>query len=197
MSYMIKDSRAGDRVEVVDAASQRISLAPFDVVAVSCTPQASDDRPGCLEELDEVLVAAILRFSGLCFFAITPFTATLRADSTLSANVTDELLGSAIGYIPCDEATVRAHLSKRRGATFEEWVVGSCYTHFVRPSTPKWYQHALYWNADLLFTQFSHVQCLSTYFGETREVEFYTRPFTGLDALIDHLPNAEATERRR
>ncbi|HEY0156596.1 MAG TPA: hypothetical protein VGF28_04825 [Thermoanaerobaculia bacterium] len=125
---------------------------------------------------DELVVEAVLQTGGTPFFAVAPVTAAVRAAPAVISRVTDELLDSVIGYLPAaDVSLLGAHLAERRRiASYEEWVVGSCTAPFDRPPAAGFFSVPRIWNTDTFCEQIDRLRCLAVYFGETGEAILWT-----------------------
>jgi hypothetical protein len=148
-------------------------------------PTGRNDDLATSRVFDELVARAVVSAGGTPFFAIAPLTHEVRANPAIVSRVSDVLLESGLGYLRAEREDVDAHIAhRRRCASYEEWLVGSCSAPFVKRPETRWFEKAVFWNSDVLCSQLERINCLAVYYGETGEALLWTAPFSGLEELI-------------
>ncbi|MGI8784555.1 MAG: hypothetical protein ACR2L2_12995 [Acidobacteriota bacterium] len=192
-SLNVFDPRKGEDYLVEVAGGTTISTLANHLLVVTFYPELPSQKvtvPLSLSfrDLNAFVTVSMQRLGKLGVFTIAPLTRETRQSEVAAVDQVSVLLGSAIGYFDLDGGSIERHLQLRqRLASYAEWVIGSCDTTFVEPKEPKWYQRAIFWDSQLLFTQIANVQCLSVFYGETGDLLFFTRLYEGIDKWLKPL----------
>jgi hypothetical protein len=192
-SFKIFDPRKGEDYEVETSDGKKLSTLQNGLLVVSFYPGRISEKmtmsPGLsLSDFNHLIKVSIQELGKIGFFTISPLTEEVKQSQEIDRKQLDEMLGSVLGYFDIDVSTIEKHFNLRcRLATYAEWVIGSCERPFIKPKKPKWYHLAVYWDTAFLFTQIENIRCLSSFYGETGELVFFTRIYMGIDELLEPL----------
>lgn len=188
----IYDPRRGEDYEIETLGKERITTLEHQFLVIDYFPgrlPVTTPDPLQFTKFNKLIKASLLENGKIGFFAISPSTKEVRGSQLIHSQQYDEMSNTLVGYFDLSLSMINSHFDLRHErASYSEWVIGSCKTPFNRPAKePRWYQEAIFWNIDFLFTQVENIGSLSVFFGETGELLFFTRLFDGIDGFLEDL----------